>query len=186
MRPFDQLPFQWSVDVQDKQGAEPRHYEFLATTNADPRREFIETLCLALGNKGSIVVYNQGFESQRLADLAGWVPGFRTRIKKLQTRLWDLLPIIRHHVYHPAFAGSFSLKAVLPALVPQMTYTGMQVANGEEAGLAWQQVIAPGLANNERQRLRSALLAYCEQDTLGLVRLVDNLCRKACQDQSLR
>jgi predicted RecB family nuclease len=175
MRPYDQLPFQWSVHVQEQQGAEPRHYEFLATTCADPRREFIETLCSALGNIGSIVVYNQGFESQRLGDMADWVPGFRTRIKKTQARLWDLLPIIRNHVYHPAFAGSFSLKAVVPALLPGMTYAGMDVAGGNQAGIAWEKLIRGGLDAMQRDRIRKALLAYCGQDTLAMARLVEGL-----------
>ena len=180
MRPYDQLPFQWSVHVQDEQGADLRHYEFLATTGADPRREFVETLCSALENKGSVVVYNQGFESQRLSDLAGWVPGFRTRVKGIQARLWDLWPIIRNHVYHPAFAGSFSLKAVLPALVPEMTYVGMDVADGNQAGVAWERLVRGGLDATDRNRLGKALLAYCGQDTLAMVKLVEGLrCQRA-------
>ena len=101
----------------------------------DPRREFIASLCTALGGSGSIVVYYQPFEEQRLLELATWLPEFAGRIKKIQRRLWDLLPIVRNHVYHPAFAGSYSLKAVLPALVPDMTYEGTVVASGQDAGL---------------------------------------------------
>jgi hypothetical protein len=88
------------------------------------------------------VVYNQGFESQRLSELATWCPEFRMRIRKIQKRLWDLLPVMRDHVYHPAFAGSFRLKAVLPALVPSMTYDGMDVADGEDAGFAWRKIVS--------------------------------------------
>ncbi len=131
MRPYDQLPFQWSVHVMRKPGAELEHYEFVATDTTDPRREFITSLCSALGKRGSIVVYS-AFESQRLSELAAWLPEFAGRIKKIQRRLWDLLPVIRNHVYHPRFAGSFSLKYVLPALVPDMTYEGMPVANGQD------------------------------------------------------
>ena len=64
---------------------------------------FISALCDVLGDRGSIVVYSQQFESQRLLDLASWLPEFSGRIKKIQRRLWDLLPIVRDHVYHPAF-----------------------------------------------------------------------------------
>ena len=92
------------------------------------------------------------FESQRLSELAAWLPEFAGRIKKIQRRLWDLLPVVRNHVYHPAFAGSFSLKAVLPALVPEMTYEGMEVANGQDAGLAWESLIRGGLDQAERDR----------------------------------
>jgi len=86
-----------------------------------------------------------------------------------------LLPVVRNHVYHPKFAGSYSLKAVLPALVPEMTYEGMIVANGQDAGLAWESLIRGGLAQRERDRIRKALLDYCGQDTLALVRLLDKL-----------
>jgi hypothetical protein len=86
-----------------------------------------------------------------------------------------LLPIVRSHVYHPAFGGSFSLKAVLPALVPEMSYEGMEVAEGQAAGLAWQSLICGGLSDAERQQKRKALLDYCGQDTLALVRMLEVL-----------
>jgi predicted RecB family nuclease len=179
MRGFDQLPFQWSVHVQRQPDAEPEHYEFLATDTSDPRREFISSLCDALGESGSIVVYNATFESQRLTELAAWLPEFAERIEKIQHRLWDLLPVVRNHVYHPAFAGSYSLKAVLPALVPEMTYEGMAVANGQDAGLAWESLVRGGLDQSERERTRNALLDYCGQDTLALVRLLEALRHRA-------
>jgi predicted RecB family nuclease len=174
MRPYDQLPFQWSVHVLRQPRAEPEHHEFLATDASDPRREFIESLCNALGEGGNIVVYS-AFESQRLSELAGWLPEFAGRINKIQRRLWDLLPVVRNNVYHPAFAGSYSLKNVLPALVPEMTYESMPVANGQEAGLAWEALIRGGLDQSERDRIRKALLDYCGQDTLAMVKLLDKL-----------
>jgi predicted RecB family nuclease len=175
MRPYDQLPFQWSVHVQRAPEAKPVHFEFFATEASDLRREFIASLCDALGDSGSIVVYHAGFESQRLADLAAWLPQFAGRIKQIQDRLWDLLPIVRNHVYHPAFAGSYSLKSVLPALVPEMSYKDMEVANGQEAGLAWESLGRGGLDSGEPDRIRKALLDYCRQDTLAMVKLVDTL-----------
>ena len=175
MRPYDQLVFQYSVHVQRELGAEPEHHEFLASDGTDPRREFITSLCAALGESGSIVVYNAAFESQRLSELSTWLPEFADRIKKIQVRLWDLLPIVRSHVYHPAFAGSYSLKAVLPALVPSLTYAGMEVANGRDAGLGWESLVHGGLDRSEHNRIRKALLEYCGQDTLALVRLLERL-----------
>jgi predicted RecB family nuclease len=173
MRPYDQLPFQWSVHVLRQPGAEPEHFEFLASDTTDPRREFITSLCSALGKSGSIVVYS-AFESQRLSELAAWLPEFARRIKKNQRRVWDLLLVIRNNVYHPKFAGSYSIKNVLPALVPGMTYEGMEVGNGQDAGLAWESLIHTG-DEAERERLRNALLGYCRQDTLALVRVLERL-----------
>lgn len=177
MRPYDQIPFQWSVHVQRQPGAAPEHFEFLATDKNDPRQAFISALCDALGDRGSIVVYHQPFEFQRLSELASWLPEFSGRINKIQRRLWDLLPIVRNHVYHPEFGGSYSLKSVLPALVPEMTYEGMEVADGRAAGLAWESLVRGGLDRDERDRIRKALLDYCGQDTLGMVGLVERLQR---------
>jgi hypothetical protein len=175
MRPYDHLPFQWSLHVQQQPGGTSEHFEFLADDTSDPRKAFVSSLCQALGESGSIVVYNQQFESQRLWELAGWLPEYAERIRAIQRRLWDLLPVMRSHVYHPAFGGSFSLKAVLPALLPEMSYEGMEVANGQAAGLAWEAMIGGSCSEVERQTKRKALLAYCGQDTLALVKLLERL-----------
>ncbi|MGA2235627.1 MAG: DUF2779 domain-containing protein [Terriglobales bacterium] len=175
MSPYDQIPFQWSLHVQREPNADPEHLEFLALDRNDPRREFISSLCVALGDRGNIVVYNQQFESQRLWELAAWLPEFAEQIKAIQRRLWDLLPVVRDHVYHPAFAGSYSLKTVLPALVPELSYDGMAVANGQDAGLAWESLVRGGLDQVERDKTRKALLDYCGKDTLALVRLLETL-----------
>ena len=176
MHPYDHIPFQWSVHVQQEPGAAARALRILSYwTASDPRPAFISSLCEALGERGSIVVYNQQFESQRLWELAGWLPEYTERIRDIQRRLWDLLPVVRNHVYHPAFGGSFSLKAVLPALVPEMTYEGMEVPNGQAAGLAWESIISGNSGEAERESKRKALLDYCGQDTLALVKLLDRL-----------
>lgn len=103
-------------------------------------------------------------------ELAAWLPEFAGRIK-----LWDLLPVVRKHVYHPKFGGSYSIKNVLPALVPGMTYEGMEVADGQAAGLAWVSLVRGGLDSDERDRVEKALRDYCEQDTLAMVRLLEKL-----------
>jgi predicted RecB family nuclease len=175
MRPYDQLPFQWSVHVQRGPGAEPEHFEFLATDGSDSRHEFADSLCDTLGENGSIVVYNQQFESQRLSEMAAYLPEFADRIKQIQARFWDLLPVVRNNVYHPEFAGSYSLKDVLPALVPEMSYARMQVADGQAAGLAWEAFVHGGSDQVERDCVKKALLDYCGQDTLALVRLLERL-----------
>jgi predicted RecB family nuclease len=175
MHPYDHLPFQWSVHVKMETDATPEHFEFLAMDGDDPRRAFISSLCEALGEHGSIIVYNQQFESERLRDLAGWLPEYAQRIRNIQARLCDLLPVVRNRVYHPEFGGSFSLKAVLPAFVPEMTYEGMEVPNGQAAGRAWESMISGNSSEADRQAMRRALLDYCGQDTLALVRLLEAL-----------
>jgi predicted RecB family nuclease len=172
--PYQQIPFQWSAHIQQRPGSEPQHYEFLATDENDPRREFTSSLVATLGETGSIAVYSS-FECQRLSDLASWFPEFADRINAIQARLFDLLPVVREHTYHPAYAGSYSIKSVLPALVPEMTYDGMEVANGQDAGLAWESLVRGDLNSDERERIEKALRAYCGQDTLALVALLERL-----------
>ena len=174
MRPYDQLCFQYSIHLLREPGAEPEHHEFLATDASDPRRDFITSLCAALGESGSIAVYSS-FESQRLLELSTWLPEFADRITALQDRLFDLLSVVREHTYHPAYAGSYSIKSVLPALVPEMSYEGMEVANGQAAGIAWESLVRGSLTCDERERVERGLRAYCGQDTLAMVRLLEFL-----------
>lgn len=178
MRPYDQLPFQFSVHSQKEPGETLEHHEFLAKDGGDPRREFISSLCYALGESGSILVFSS-FESQRLSDLATWLPEYAERINAIQSRLFDLLPIVREHTYHPAYAGSYSIKSVLPALVPEMSYEGMEVANGRDAGIAWESLMRRASDQSERASIKKALLDYCRQDTLAMVRLLEGLKRTA-------
>jgi hypothetical protein len=177
MSPFGQIPFQWSVHVQRKGRNELEHHEFLAEDAGDPRLAFLKSLIGVLGDAGHIVVYNQSFESSVLASLAGCFPEYQPEVNGLQKRLWDLLPVIRSHTYHIDYQGSFSLKDVLPALVPEMTYEGMAVAEGNEAGLAWERMIHGQIDEAEKRQLRTALLAYCRQDTLAMVKLLEVLYR---------
>ena len=79
------------------------------------------------------------------------------------------------HVYHQKFNGSFSIKAVLPALVPEMNYDAMEVSDGGEAGLVWERMKRGGGDPDERRRLKSALLAYCTQDTLAIAEILEAL-----------
>jgi len=174
--PYDAILFQWSVHIQRKPGAELEHHEFLADNSNDPRPEFVKTLFQVIGKKGSILAYNSGFESGCLVSLAEWLPQYKGGIEDIQGRLWDPLPVIRAHVYDLAFRGSYSLKSVLPALVSGMSYDGMEVAEGNEAGLAWEKMLNAAAGSEERKRLRDALLAYCKQDTLAMAKLLEVLC----------
>jgi len=100
-------------------------------------------------------------------------------------KLWDLLPVLRRNVYHPDFGGGYSLKKVLPALVPGMWYEDLPVADGSQAGRAWVRLVSesnPG----ERARLRESLSAYCAQDTIALACVLDILVRLPSSDNELR
>jgi hypothetical protein len=66
-----------------------------------------------------------------------------------------------------------------------MSYDGMVVANGQDAGLAWESLVRGGLDQSEHDRTKKALLEYCRQDTLAMVKLVDTLLRFHCQNNAL-
>ena len=178
MRPYDHLPFQWSVHRQERPGAAVEHYDFLAEDASDPRGPFLESLCRAVKAVGSIVVYNQGFEASRLDDLARWLPKRRSEIAVIKAKLWDLLPVIRRNVYHPAFGGSFSLKRVAAAILPDMNYDDLDVADGIQAVIAWGRFVDPATGAEAKVQLKRALLEYCGQDTLALARILDALMKQ--------
>ena len=175
MRPYDHVPFQWSVHRQERTGAPMMRYDFLAESASDPRIPFLESLCQAVKAAGSIVVYNQGFEASRLDDLARWLPEHRSEIAEIKARLWDLLAVIRRNVYHPAFGGSFSLKRVAVAILPDMNYDGLGVTDGNQAGAAWGRLVDAATGAEEKTQLKRALLQYCRQDTIALARIVEAL-----------
>lgn len=175
MRPFDQLPFQFSCHIEREPGGEMEHAEFLASDDTDPREPLARALLEALGDHGSILVYS-GYELRTIRALAEWLPHLADDLLALEPRLVDLLAILRAHYIHPEFRGSYSIKQVLPVLVPEMTYEGMEVADGNEAGRVWLEMVASNDAG-ERARMDRALRAYCRQDSLAMLRLRERLLR---------
>jgi hypothetical protein len=174
--PYDAVPVQFCAYTPDRTGALAPH-AWLADGPGDPRPALAERLLAACEGTGSIVAYGAGFERDRIGELARALPHLAPRLEALVARLVDLLPVVRNHVYHPDFGGSFSLKRVLPALVPESSYEGLAIAEGQAASLALQALLfhRDELAPAERARLREDLLAYCHQDTWGLVRLLERL-----------
>ena len=174
--PYDQVPVQFSAQVPDGRGALQAH-DWLAEGPGDPRPALAARLLAACEGAHPIVAYNARFERDRIRELAAALPGLAAPLEALAARLVDLLPVVRNHVYHPDFGGAFSLKRVLPALVPEMSYRGLAIAEGETASLELGRLLFHGdeMEPGERARLRADLLAYCHQDTWGLVRLLERL-----------
>ena len=171
--PYQVIPFQWSLHVQDADG-ELSHREFLHDGPDDPREAFAASLLDAVAPEGDILVYSS-YEKSRTQRLASQLPRFQDALNALSDRYVDLLPVVRKHYYHPAFHGSYSLKAVLPAIVPDLTYDDLAIQEGTVASLAFASMIDPDVSEAERLELRQALLAYCKRDTLALVRVVEAL-----------
>jgi len=174
-RPYQQIPFQYSLDIQEFVGGPIRHFEYLGTPPEDPRPEFISGLIDALGNQGSIVVYNKTFEDCRLKELARDFPEFGLKIENIRERLIDLMvPFRSKHLYHPAMKGSYSIKKVLPALVPELSYNELAIHEGGTASLTYISLYEdedPESINNKRENL----LKYCQLDTLAMVKLIEKI-----------
>ena len=171
--PYQVIPFQWSLHVQDSAG-NLSHQAYLHAGADDPREAFASSLLDAVAPEGDILVYSS-YERSITRRLAELLPHLQDALNGLSERYVDLLGMVREHYYHPAFHGSYSLKAVLPALVPDLTYKDLEIREGSVASLYYARMIDPEVSTAEAGALRQAMLAYCERDTLALVRVVDAL-----------
>lgn len=172
-RPYQVIPFQWSLHVRDE-ADDLSHHSFLADGDGDPREGFAACLLDAIGPEGTIIAYSS-YEQTIIKQLAGDLPQYSERLLDLNTRFLDLLEVLRAYYYHPDFHGSYSIKAVLPALVPDAGYQDLGIQDGSQASLTFTQIIAPETGKDEREGLREALLAYCQRDTEAMVWIFDAL-----------
>ena len=168
-RPYQSLPVQWSNHIELESG-EVVHQEFLHNEASEPRKRWAEALIESLGEEGSIVVYS-AYEEALLHQLAETFPEFRSACRAIVNRLWDLLPVIKNYYYHPAFNGSYSIKSVLPAVVPSLGYGDLTIQEGGQAAAEYYRMVFVETDWVERNSIREALLRYCERDTLAMVEL---------------
>lgn len=175
-RPYDQIVVQYSYHVMQEDGG-LEHQEHLAQGPDDPRRALAESLIEVCREARVIWTYNIAFERTRVMEMAETFPDLADDLEELIKRLCDLLPVIRDHVYHPDFGGSFSIKKVLPALVPELTYEGLDIGDGQSAAAALERLLLQGEALSEDvlEATREQLLEYCKLDTLAMVRLWERL-----------
>ena len=167
-RPYQAIPFLFSVHTEHD-GQPLHHADYLHETGDDPRPMLVERLLAAVGREGTVCVYSH-YERRMLRELARAVPQHQAALDALADRLFDLWPVVVNGCYHPHFRGSFSLKDVLPALVPGASYDGLAVTDGQLAATRYQRA----LANEDgarRQQTFADLRAYCERDTLATVEL---------------
>lgn len=174
--PYEQIPFQYSLHVLRSADDEPEHYEFLADAGIDPRQAFIESLLSNLPKTGSVVVYNQSFETKVLEKLAIAFPHYQESTNNIISRFVDPMVIFRSRwYYHGDFHGSYSIKKVLPVLVPELSYEALEIAEGTSAARSYH-LIAKASADDVL-RLKAGLLEYCKLDTLAMVEIYKALDR---------
>jgi len=174
-RPYQQIPFQFCVYYRAGRRGKPEPREHLAQAGSDPREGFITDLIGATPEPGPIVVYNKGFESTRLEELARDYPAYGEELTARRERLIDLMePFAAGYYYAPAMNGSASMKAVLPAVAPELTYEGLPIRDGTMAMGAYEGLW--GETDERRiEEIRGQLIEYCRMDTYGMVRIVEEL-----------
>ncbi|WP_072378126.1 DUF2779 domain-containing protein [Hyphomicrobium sp. NDB2Meth4] len=169
--PFHQIPFQFSLHVVEADGT-MRHSEFLFTDRECPDAPFVAALEAALTKTGTIVAWNQAFEKgintklgERLAQSAGY-------LSSVNARIIDLMELFAAQMYvHPAFRGKTSIKYVLPALVPELSYKGLAIQEGGTASETWNKIVTGQMDAQMAGRARKALLSYCGMNSLAMVEI---------------
>ncbi len=174
-RPGQQHPFQWSCHIQ-KQDA-TTHKAFLDVSGQDPRRKFAETLIAACETAGPVIVYNQSFEKGIIKSLAGQYDDLSDQLLAINTRVFDLLPVMKKYYYHPDMKGSWSIKNVLTCLVPELRYSDLaEVQDGLMAQSAYHKIISGKLCKEEEDSLYADMLEYCKLDSYAMLAIIDKVC----------
>jgi len=174
-RPYGQIPFQYSLHVQELAVSEPVHYAFLAEPNIDPRKSLITQLIREMPAGACVIAYNMSFEKRVLTGLSEMFPIHATTIEKIVANMRDLMDPFRSRAYYSwEMMGSYSIKEVLPVLVPELSYKELEVGDGGEAMDAYHRMCSAA-DQNEVNKIREALHKYCHLDTLAMVRILEKL-----------
>ena len=174
IKPYQQVPFQYSIHYEHNQQIE--HFDFLAKDSlTDSREEFIQNLIRDVKQDGDILVYNISFERSRLNELITYFPKYKVELQAIIDRMKDLMiPFKEKWYYTPKMKGSYSIKNVLPALVPSISYDNLEINNGASASTAFDNI--HNTPHQEEQNIiRKNLIEYCKLDTLAMVEILDVL-----------
>lgn len=174
-RPYQKIPFQFSLHKISAPGEKATHMEFLASPPNDPRPQFITSLIQYLNQNGTILVWNQAFEKTILREISRDFPEYDQAVALILPRITDLMiPFRKKQLYTPAMNGSFSLKAVVPAIVPELSYKNLRINDGGSANIAFEQLFHhtdPEII----AEIRKDLTEYCRLDTYSMVRILEKL-----------
>lgn len=171
-RPYDHVPFQFSQHVVSHAGGEAVHRDFLYTGASCPDAHFVSALRDAVPPEGSIVVWNRTFEQGINEKLAVRLPHERAFLDSVNARIVDLMDVFTGQmVVHPGFRGRTSIKWVLPALVPQLSYDGLAIQEGATASETWNRIVTGDMEVDEADDARNDLIAYCKRDSLAMVEI---------------
>jgi len=173
--PYEQIAVQYSIHICERCGKIIRHIDFLADPHQDCRYELANRLIEDLKGEGSIITYSS-FEKTTITKLSRTFPDLSDDLQSLINRIVDLEQCIKC-VNHPEFCGRTSIKVVLPVLVPDLSYEGLEIADGDTALVTFAMMAQGKMDTGEMEQKRAALLEYCKRDTLAMVRLHEVLHR---------
>jgi hypothetical protein len=172
--PYQQIPFQFSIHVQQSPQADLLHIAYLGDGVNDPREALLKTMIHALGVEGSIVVWNVTFERSCLQKLAVNFPKYKLNIESIINRMVDLMaPFRRKEIHSEAFYDSYSIKSILPVMVPHLRYDVLKIQDGGNASQTYANIHS--LSILEQQEARQNLLEYCRLDTLAMAEILAQL-----------
>ncbi len=176
LSPYEQIPFQFSIHKEDGKG-NLEHFEFLAEIGADPRYELALNLIKFIPQDACVLAYNMSFEKGVIRRLVTNYPQISNELMAIHDNIKDLMaPFASKSYYHPKMQGSYSIKYVLPALVPEFesAYKDLNlIHHGGEAMQAYENMTR--MSADEREAYKKALLAYCKLDTLAMVKVLEKL-----------
>jgi hypothetical protein len=176
-KPYQIIPFQYSLHVIDHVGAKPKHYDYLHTRKSDPMPSLLRILRRQIGDKGSVLAWNAPFEKSCNQRMAERNPTYQAFLGSVNDRLYDLALIFKDIYVDYRFKGSVSIKNILPVMIPELSYEALEIRNGEMAIESITRLI--GRSFFGRTKIIRELKQYCELDTLAMVRIYEVLIRTA-------
>lgn len=174
--PYQQVPFQFSLHVVKDADSESENYEYLHDGAFDPSISIIEELKTLIGSTGSVIVWNKSFEQNINAELAERNPEHKEFLADLNSRIYDLMDIFKNqHYVHAGFKGKCSIKKVLPVLVPELSYSDLEIKEGASASQRWHDMVFGDLLPHEKEKIAKDLIDYCGLDTYAMYRIWKHL-----------
>ncbi len=177
-RPYQQVPFQYSLHVLSSPDADLQQHEYLHQENSDPSRPLTEQLIQDIGTGGTVLVWYEQFEKARNTELGGMLPEHKEAMEAINERVVDLiLPFKKKWYNDPRFDGSASIKQVLPVLCPELSYKTLGIQEGGSAQRLWMEAVLDEKRTDQKEQIFADLIEYCKLDTLAMVEIF-NVLRK--------
>ena len=176
-RPYMQIPFQFSLHIQEELYGEIKHIEFLHMDgDTNPMKALAESLKENLGDSGSIIVWNQSFEKKCNENISEVFPEFAELMQGYNERVFDLMDVFQKNLYvHKDFKGSYSIKKVLPVFAQELDYKKLNIQDGSMAMNSWKKMVFETKSKTEKEKIKKDMLEYCKLDTWAMVRIYQEL-----------